>query len=99
MLVTGDFKYDDKMKENLHNLKLDQDERKIDLLHCDDTCYEKPNYWTDSLVLIIQDGYTQDNVVTDLVKRIKDEISKEPKPKLLFGCGVCKTDAVYNRSV
>lgn len=50
MLVTGDFCYDEEMKKHLKELRLHTVGRKIDLLHCDDTCFEKPNYWTDSLV-------------------------------------------------
>lgn len=46
MLITGDFSYNDEMKKNLQLLKLDKPERKLSLLHCDNTCYEYATYTT-----------------------------------------------------
>lgn len=52
MLVTGDFTYNDIMQRDLLTLQLDRPFRTCSLLHCDNTCYEKANYATQTLVLL-----------------------------------------------
>ena len=81
MLVTGDPSMTDEDLANVRAFNLNTEERKINLLHVDNTCYEM-EYKT----------YTKDTVVTDIYNSLREFFKKHKDGKAVFKNAVIQKD-------